>query len=52
MQREDTSKMATKKSAAVKIVALSTGRAESFWPETGSVVFLALIFLVNFGKQM
>ena len=48
MQREDTSKLTTKKSAAAEIVEATGGRANSFWPQIAPLVFLVLIFLLNF----
>ncbi len=48
MQREDTSKMTTKKSAAVEIAQAASARASSFWPQVAPVFFLVAIFLLNF----
>jgi len=40
--------MTKKKSATAEIDASSTGRADSFWLQIGPLVFLVLIFLLNF----
>ena len=48
MQREDTSKLTTKKSAAPEIVQGAGARSDSFWGQVGPLVFLVLIFLLNF----
>ena len=48
MQREDTSKLTTKKSAAPEIVRAAGARADSFWRQIAPLVFLVLIFLLNF----
>jgi len=48
MQREDTSKLTTKKSAAPEIVQGAGALSKSFWRQVGPLVFLVLIFLLNF----
>jgi NNP family nitrate/nitrite transporter-like MFS transporter len=48
MQREDTSKLTTKKSAAPEIVQATGAQADSFWRQIAPLVFLVLIFLLNF----
>ena len=48
MQREDTSKLPTNKSAAAEIAQIAGTPSNSFWPQTTPVFFLAAIFLLNF----
>jgi MFS transporter, NNP family, nitrate/nitrite transporter len=48
MQREDTSKLTTKKSAAPEIVQAAGADANSFWRQIAPLIFLVLIFLLNF----
>ena len=48
VQREDTSKQATKKSAAAEIDQAASALADSFWPQVAPVIFLVAIFLLNF----
>lgn len=48
MQREDTSKMTTKKSATAEIDQVASTRGDSFWPQAAPVLFLVAIFLLNF----
>ena len=48
MQREDTAKMTTKKSAAAGIDRVASLRADAFGPQVGPVFFLTAIFLLNF----
>ena len=48
MQREDTSKQTTKKSAAAEIAQAAGAPAASFWPQVAPVFFLVAIFLLNF----
>ena len=52
MNREDTSKMTTMKSAAARSDASSADRADGFWSQVGPVVFLAFIFLLNFSSRI
>jgi NNP family nitrate/nitrite transporter-like MFS transporter len=48
MQREDTSKLTTKKSAAAEITQAAVAPASSFWPQAAPIFFLVAIFLLNF----
>jgi NNP family nitrate/nitrite transporter-like MFS transporter len=48
MQREDTSKLPTKKSAAAEIAHASGAPSSSFWTQATPVFFLVAIFLLNF----
>ena len=48
MHREDTSKIAPKKSTAAEVNGSSTDRGDSFWLQVRPVFFLVAIFLLNF----
>jgi NNP family nitrate/nitrite transporter-like MFS transporter len=48
MQREDTSKLTPKKSAAAEMDHAASARADSFWPQAAPVFFLVAIFFLNF----
>jgi NNP family nitrate/nitrite transporter-like MFS transporter len=52
MQREDTSKLTTKKSAAAGINQAAGARDDSFWLQVAPVYFLVAIFLLNFIARM
>ncbi len=48
MQREDTSKLTTKKGVTAEEEGSAAVRTDSFWSQVGPIVFLVLIFLLNF----
>jgi NNP family nitrate/nitrite transporter-like MFS transporter len=52
MQGEDIPKSASKKSAAATADTPSGVRADSFWHQFGPIIFLVLIFLINFMSRI